>query len=323
MIKTLYVGVKETGFRTIQEALDYSLNIDPLYKVNVFILEGDYYERIRIDRDKVSLIGLGSVRIISSTGAYELDENEEPIGTFKTATCYVNGNYIFIKNVEIINQAGQGYKVGQAVSLHINGSYVVVENTTLRAFQDTLFIAPLPPRIVNGEDVNEYIGNKRTHSQVYFNTCYIEGTIDFIFGGGSAYFNQCQIHSLKQDRDIEVDSYITAASTDREFPIGLVMNECIFTSQRKVVAYLGRPWREYGHTIIQNSWLGSHILPQGWEVWSNKDALEHTRYFEFNNTSSVTPQRVAWAKYLQQEIKIEEVFDTYQLNFIEECYGKN
>ena len=49
--------------------------------------------------------------------------------------------------------------------------------------------------------------------------CWIEGTVDFIFGGADAIFRQCRIHSLASKNP----GYITAASTPKIKNQGIVL----------------------------------------------------------------------------------------------------
>ena len=60
-------------------------------------------------------------------------------------------------------------------------------------------------------------------SHLYFDQCYIEGTLDFIFGPATAWFEQCDIHSKSNE-------YVTAASTPAYQAYGYVFNRCRLTS---------------------------------------------------------------------------------------------
>jgi pectin methylesterase-like acyl-CoA thioesterase len=74
----------------------------------------------------------------------------------------------------------------QAEALRTNSQRCSVRDVDFSSYQDTLFL--------NG--------------RVYFTNCYIEGDVDFIWGGGAAFFNRCEIRALrrqleevKQERD--------------------------------------------------------------------------------------------------------------------------
>lgn len=58
----------------------------------------------------------------------------------------------------------------------------------------------------------------------YFEECYIEGTVDFIFGWSTAVFNRCRIHSLGK-------GYVTAPSTDQGQRFGYLFYDCQLTAE--------------------------------------------------------------------------------------------
>jgi pectinesterase len=53
----------------------------------------------------------------------------------------------------------------------------------------------------------------------YFERCYIEGATDFIFGGSTAWFEECDIH-------VTASGYITAANTTKGQRYGYVSYKC-------------------------------------------------------------------------------------------------
>jgi pectinesterase len=116
----------------------------------------------------------------------------------------------------------------------------------------------------------------------------LQGDVDFIFGSGTAYFEECTIFSKKpgdrspEDRDTSVYGYVTAASTHPEFPYGYVLHKCKLTSDcPKGSVYLGRPWKEWAKTVFLECELGEHIHPQGWLDWGKTHG--HFYYGEYNS----------------------------------------
>jgi pectinesterase len=106
----------------------------------------------------------------------------------------------------------------------------------------------------------------------YYDSCYIEGTTDFIFGAATAVFACCTVHS-------KTNSYITAASTPEGKPFGFVFLNCKLTADSGInKVYLGRPWRDYAKVAFLNCGMGGHILPVGWDNWSSP-AREKTSFF--------------------------------------------
>jgi pectinesterase len=91
----------------------------------------------------------------------------------------------------------------------------------------------------------------------YFRNCYVEGTVDFIFGGASAVFDNCKV--------VKVGSgvAITAPSTPIEVAFGLVFLGGKMTSTGGGSTALGRPWRPDGMSAFIGVELGSHISSTG------------------------------------------------------------
>ena len=154
--------------------------------------------------------------------------------------------------------------------------------------QDTLFDAPLPldPVKPNGKGPGEH--KPRIRGRHLYRNCFLQGDVDFIFGSGTAYFEECTIFSKKpedrssEDRDTSVYGYVTAASTHPEFPYGYVLHKCKLTSDcPKGSVYLGRPWKEWAKTVFLECELGEHIHPQGWLDWGKTHG--HFYYGEYNS----------------------------------------
>lgn len=112
----------------------------------------------------------------------------------------------------------------------------------------------------------------------YYEDCYIEGTVDFIFGWSTAVFNRCHIHSKS-------GGYVTAPSTDQGQKYGYVFYDCRLTADDGVrdVA-LSRPWRPYAQAVFIRCNLGKHISPAGWNNWGNKEAEKTAFYAEYEST---------------------------------------
>ena len=268
---TIVVARDGTGqFRNISEAIEVCRAFMDYHKV-ILIRRGIYKEKLVIPSwvQNIELLGEDAEYTVIT---YDDHANIGKMGTFRTYTLKVEGSDITLRNLTIENNAA---RLGQAVALHIEGDRVRVVGCRLIGHQDTV-----------------YTGKAR--SRVWFQNCYICGTTDFIFGPATAWFEQCQIHSL-------ADSYITAASTPQDVPYGYVFSHCRLTAAEGISrVYLGRPWRPYAYTLFINSELGSHIRPEGWENWRNPDNELTARYYEYGNTGpgAATADRVGWSHLL-------------------------
>ena len=289
-----YLTVAQDGsgeYTSIQAAIDATKTF-PYGPITIFVKAGTYHEKVEVYswNTQVSLIGEDKDTTIITQGDHFDSINKGRNSTFHTYTFKVAGNDFTAKNLTVVNSAGP---VGQAVALHVEADRAVFENVALKGWQDTLYVA--------GE------GHRS-----YFKHCTIEGSVDFIFGGGTALFEQCEIKSL-------LNSYITAASTAEHQPYGFVFDGCTLTAAPGVdKVYLGRPWREYAKTVFLNSQLGEHILPAGWHNWDRTENEGKVTYAEFNNSGpgADTGQRVGWSSLLSKRqakrYRKEKIFGDWQ-----------
>jgi len=192
--------------------------------------------------------------------------------TFYTSTLLVEADDFSASNLTIKNASGDN---GQAIALSVVGNRAKISTCIISGNQDTLYLS--------GKNAKQY-----------FKDCYIEGTTDFIFGGATALFENCTIHSIKS-------SYVTAASTPEGVDYGFVFKNCKLTAEASANAvYLGRPWRIYAKTVFINCELGKQIKPEGWENWSKPDAEKNAFYAEYNNSGEgfQPNKRVSWSHQL-------------------------
>lgn len=287
---TIVVSRDGTGqFRTIDEAIEVCRAFTDYHKV-IFVKNGVYKEKIIIPSwlQNIEICGESKENTIITWDDHaniKIQGTDRNMGTFRTYTVKIEGNMITFKNITIENNAA---RLGQAVALHTEGDKLQFINCRILGNQDTIYTGKAGTRIL-------------------FKDCHIEGTTDFIFGPSTAWFENCEIYSRS-------NSYITAASTPQEQPIGYVFNNCRLTAAEGVdKVYLGRPWRDYGYTLFMNCQLGKHIRPEGWHHWQ-KERENTARYLEYNNNGegAATTQRVAWSKQLSKKeaakITIENVF---------------
>lgn len=272
----LYVAQDGSGdFTTIQEAIDETKSF-PDQRITIFIKNGIYYEKVKVHAWNPHLTIIGeSVEgtIIRWTDHFKA-VNRGRNSTFLTPTLWVQADDFRAENITIENTAGA---VGQAISVSVEADRCVFVNCRMIGNQDTLFASG---------------ANARQH----YKNCYIEGTTDFIFGGATALFENCTIHSKS-------NSYITAASTPRGREYGLVFLECKLTADEEVKrVYLGRPWRSFAKTVFVKCEMGSHIRPEGWHNWSDERKEKTVFYAEYGNhgPGGDTSGRVAWAKRLSE-----------------------
>jgi len=309
----LVVAKDGTGnYTTIQDAVNAIRDYKPEGRQRILVRKGVYEEKVIIpayktnitlvgeDRDSTIVIwhdhagmrtasGWPCYSIAEATKAQEdgLNKRGRKIGTFQSYTMRVDGLGFECENMTIANDAmtywnkhwDQNRKnnngVGQAVALHVEGDKAVFRNCRLLGFQDTVF---------NGNE----------DSRQVFYQCYIEGTVDFIFGPATCWFEECELHALS-------NGYLTAASTPADHPYGYVFYRCKVTADKQVTnEWLGRPWRNYASVIFRECELPAVINPKGWHNWNDPAREQTARYYESKCTGpgADQSQRVSWRREL-------------------------
>lgn len=236
------------------------------------VAPGLYAERVRIPRGvgPVLLRGAGPERtkVVLERNANDLEAGR-PIGTSESCVVRVDADDFEAQGLTIENASK---KTGQAVALRLEGDRIVFRGCALLGRQDTLLV------------------NRGRH---LFERCAIAGTVDFIFGSATAFFDRCDIRVLG-------NGYVAAPSTPAEQPFGLVFVDCDVGLQAapEVRTYLGRPWREHGAALYLRCRLGACVRKEGWDNWRQPEREKTARFQESQSTGPGSDQaaRVRWAK---------------------------
>lgn len=257
---------------SIQETIDNCNEKE----IEIYLKKGIYKEKLYVNKANVKLYGEDKEEVIiqwdDASDTVKRDGSEGTYGTTGSATVTISSEAIGFKAKNITFKNSFDYdnslfKNKQAVALKCDADKSQFENCNFIGRQDTLY-------------ANE--------GRQYYLNCYIEGHIDFIFGGAQAYFEKCIIFS-KDKKDDKVNGYVTAPSTKAEKELGYIIDNCSFQSDTKEnTVYLGRPWhpgKRPGHNpsvVIMNSYLGKHINVEGWTVMSGFSP-DDARFYEYNN----------------------------------------
>ncbi len=304
----LYVNypAQKGSFATIGEAIsrlsegytppaaEYPAPMETITPATIHIAPGIYREKLSLERPHVTLLGEAAEKTVLVYGDYAFDTMEDGSkrGTFRTASFRIHTHDVCVQNLTFGNDSGSGSVVGQALALYVDGDRNSFYNCRLLGSQDTLFTAPLPHKEAQPGGFTGPGQNKpRTMGRQYYENCYIQGDVDFIFGGAVAYYNKCTIFS-KQPEHLSLDSlkyniygYITAASTFENEPYGYVFKDCRLESDcPRGTVFLGRPWREFAKTVYLNCEMDQHIRPEGWNDWGKPH--NHFYFAEYCSTGA-------------------------------------
>jgi pectinesterase len=272
---TLVVSSDGTAkFKTVQAAINAAATGTVTNPTIIRIKAGTYKGLIYIQREKrfLRLIGENPTNTVLT---YDLNAkmpgpDGKAIGTFRTPSTLIDADDFSAENITFENSAGP---VGQALAIRIDGDRVAFRNCRFLGWQDTI------------------LANRGRH---YFESCYVAGHVDFIFGGATCWFEKCQIHCLR-------DGYITAASTPDNQQFGFVFSNCRITGETTAVnSFLGRPWRSYASVTFLKTEMSDNVRPSGWDNWRDPARESTVRYSEFSSTGpGANPDaRVKWARQL-------------------------
>ncbi|ADW68233.1 pectinesterase family protein [Granulicella tundricola] len=270
-LKTITVGPagSRADFATVQEAVTAAPETGAVIRIR----PGIYREVVHVDKANIQMRGetkdASTVVIVDDMG------DPKTCGTFCSPTMFVTGDGFVASNLTISNDLSKtGKPRTQGVALSITGDRAVLRNVRLLGAQDTLYAASR--KCAAGAECKA--------SRQYYDHCYIEGEVDFIFGNAKAVFHDCEIHSVVH----EAGGYLTAQSRNSVAEdSGYVFDHCRVTAEPGVSkVYLGRPWRDYATVTFLNTELRAHIAPAGWSEWhqGETDRLKTASYAEYRST---------------------------------------
>ncbi|KAL2068017.1 hypothetical protein VTL71DRAFT_16115 [Oculimacula yallundae] len=279
----------EGQYGTVQAAV-LALPADGLPKT-ILIMPGTYTEQININRTgKVTLRGTTSfvndfsqnqVKIQFSYGvSTDAGQNElTPVINSKKN----DGSGLALYNIDFINTFAQRANYA-ALAGDFYGTNMAAYGCSFIGFQDTL------------------LANKGTQ---LFSNCYIEGSVDFIWGFSQAYFRQCYIATNTPGSCIAAQSRASAST-----PGGYVFDTCLVTYTGTYgpsfgLSYLGRPYSNFSVAVYKNSYIDKHINAAGWNVWSkNNPQTSNVLFGEYNNVGpsawSASTARASFATNLTE-----------------------
>lgn len=264
-------------FRSVQQALDAVPHLRKARTV-IYIKNGVYKEKLHLPSNKtnVSLIGQDKHKTVLTYDDFAQKKNRfgEEMGTSASASFFVDGDGFYAENITFVNAAGP---VGQAVAVRIDGDMAMFVDCRFLGNQDTLY--------PHGEK-----------SRQYYRHCYIEGTVDFIFGWSTCVFDQCEIFC-------KGTGWVTAASTLDEAPFGFVFLNCNVHGQGTATHNLGRPWRPYAKVAFIGCDISNAVKPEGWDNWGKASNEATAQFREHGNKGegARTDSRVKWARLLSAD----------------------
>lgn len=265
-------------FRTVQEAINAVPDFRNTETV-IAIRNGVYKEKLVLptSKRKVTFVGDDPLKTVITNDDWAQKKNRfgEEMGTTGSSGFFVFGDEFTARNITFENSAGP---VGQAVAVRVTGDKAQFVNCRFLGNQDTLY--------PQGE-----------RSRQYYQNCYIEGTVDFVFGWAICVFDHCELYC-------KTAGYVTAASTPETSRYGFVFRNCKITGSAPEASFcLGRPWRPYANVVYLNCELGLQIKPEGWDNWGKETNEQTAFYAEYQSIGpgANADARVRWSRQLTDE----------------------
>ncbi|KAI9013731.1 pectin lyase fold/virulence factor [Phycomyces nitens] len=264
-------------YKSVTAALDSLPSDSTTWTISV--APGTYTEQVKIRRSNVILKP-------STSGTVQIQYNgmrdtQSSSGTNEeSATLSIYGSNVKVYNMIIANIYPQTRNIAN-LALNLQATQASFYNVKFYGFQDTVLIA---------------LGTTS-----YFKNCYIEGSVDYIWGYGTAYFDHTTVATNQRGGFITAHNrqtanaaggfYFNSCTAIATIPSGPLKatadNALSFTStsQFPESTYLGRPWSKYARVVFIYSDLGAHINPVGWTQWSSSSPnTDGVLFGEYGNT---------------------------------------
>ncbi|HVM62822.1 MAG TPA: pectinesterase family protein [Verrucomicrobiae bacterium] len=173
------------NFKAIQEAID-SIPRDNRQRITIFVKDGVYHEKVRIDPDFVTLRGQSrqGTRIEFPQGTNEFNEKPDKIGR---AVININGSDCVIQNLTVKNTHGV---IGpHAFAVYGTGDRTVITDCDV---------------LSQGADTLALAWSKDQRSRSYQARLDICGSVDFVCPRGWSYMADCTLHQVNPKADATI-----------------------------------------------------------------------------------------------------------------------
>ncbi|XP_021774265.1 probable pectinesterase 67 [Chenopodium quinoa] len=276
--RTIVVDVNGNGdYKSVQAAID-AVPVGNSNWVTIHLRKGIYREKVHIPRNKPKIFLRGNGK-----GRTYIVWSQSSTDNIESATFKVEASNFVAFGISFKNDAptGEAYtSQNQSVAAYVASDMAAFYHCGFFSTHNTLF------------------DQKGRH---YYQGCYIQGSIDFIFGRARSLFHECEIFVLV-DRRIKIHGSITAQNRESaDEPSGYVFNKAKVYGTGQV--YLGRAKGAYSRVLFANTYMSGTVTSEGWTNWSydgSTDNLFHAEY-ACHGPGSGTGDRASWSIRLSDE----------------------
>lgn len=228
----------------------------------IFIKKGSYEENVVIPESKpyIHLIGQDREQTIIhyklNVGSEPENKDEEfwkysvhnpdsPAHPYEEAgsVVLVRAPHFYTENISYVNDYGVSAQDGpQALAMKSHADCAAFNNCIFRSFQDT------------------WMTSTKDEHRHYVNNCWIEGAIDYLYGGGDVLVENSTFYNVRRGSVIVAPCHTKAK-------YGYVMRDCVVDGNEDAAdgsTLLGRPWHNSPQARFVNTVMRIPIAPEGW-----------------------------------------------------------
>ncbi|KAH9316336.1 hypothetical protein KI387_024963, partial [Taxus chinensis] len=270
------------NYSTVQSAVNAVADNNPDRTI-IFITAGVYTEKVIIPQRKRNITFQGQGLL--STSIVWNDTANSSGGTFFSGSVMIFSDNFVAKDISFKNSApipNPGEEGAQAVALRIAGDKAAFYGCGFYGAQDTLH------------------DDRGRH---YFRLCFIQGSIDFIFGNARSLYHQCVVNSIANpvpSGSTRITGAITAHARGSSLEnTGFSFVGCIIRGSGNV--WLGRAWRPYSRVIFSYSYMSDIISPEGWNDWNDpsRDRTVFYGQYKCGGPGANQSMRVSYSRELE------------------------
>jgi pectate lyase len=250
---SLSVAADGTGdFCTVQSAIDF-VPVNNTQRVNITVTRGVYNEIVYVPSNKPFITVRGADRDLTRI-QYANNAVLNPTSTVTRAMFGVDAPDFTLENITLHNTTIKGGS--QAEAFRGNNQRITLNRVSLVSFQDTLLL----------------------QGAGYVTDSYIEGDVDFMWGGGAVFFQNCELKAVNAGFYTQVRNGQNGA--------GNVYVNCRLTGAPNLTGvYLARIDPNvfpYSQVVFINCAMGPHILPVGWQL-NNATSAPNVQFWEYDS----------------------------------------
>ncbi|KAI0113288.1 carbohydrate esterase family 8 protein [Daldinia grandis] len=245
----------KTVYATFSAAIAAIQKVSSTKAVTVFIYPGTYKEQLVFNRSGTTIFRGYTADTSSNKHNQVTIQNSHGVDTqadqsnSDSATLYSRAPDIQLHNINLSNVFGQARNFASLGFAIGNNGRAAFYGCQVTGNQDTF-------------DTN-------AGTSVFAYNTLVGGSIDFIWGAGSAYFLNCTIAPNTKGGYIAAMKRASAST-----PGGLVFDQSTIAATANAPAgsvFLGRPYNQYSRVAYIKTHLDGSIAPAGWSVWSKTD----------------------------------------------------